>query len=171
MKMHGKVNGSAWLPSLLAIVVLTLLLLVVFGATPSEILQMPQAFFNTFKPASAPRTAAADATDSENGSPAPDSSAAATPRPSPTPPPYVFDLKALSSSPSQWPPTVALKADMDFPSIHGDRHATAGTQVKLLSIMGQNLTVEFNGADGIVPADGTDLKERVMAAHAHAAGN
>jgi len=139
---------------------------VVFGATPSELLQIPQTFFSTLKPAPAPRTAAADATDSENSSPPPDSSAA-TPRPSPTPPLYVFDLKALSNAPSQWPPMVTLKTEMDFPSMQGDKHAAVGTQVKLLSIMGQNLTVEFNGEDAIVPADGTDLKDRVMAAHAH----
>jgi hypothetical protein len=55
MKTHGTIGGSAWIPSLIAIVVLALFVLVVFGATPSDLLEIPQITFNNLKPASAPK--------------------------------------------------------------------------------------------------------------------
>jgi len=165
MKMHGKVSGAAWAPSLLAIVVLALLVLVIFGATPSALLQIPQDAFNAMKaPAATAQQGASGpgAPASAAASPSPASSAAPTPAP--------FDLKALGNSPAEWPKLVALKEATDFPSFGKANRAPAGAMVKLISIMGTNLSVEFNGSAAIVPADSTDLKERVMAARARAGG-
>jgi hypothetical protein len=92
MKMHGTSNGSAWIPSLIGIVVLALFVLVLFGATPSDILQIPQITFNNLKPASAAKTdAAPDASATPAASPA-------TPISTPTPTPAILQANPLGNS-------------------------------------------------------------------------
>lgn len=84
MKTHEKIGGSAWIPSLIAMVVIGLFVLVVFGATPSGLLQIPQTAFNNLKPAPKP-DAAASPDAAPSASPAA-SVPAVTATPTPPPP-------------------------------------------------------------------------------------
>ncbi len=160
MNRHGTAGGATWVPSLLAVAVLALFVLLVFGATPSSLLQIPQNAFNAMK-ASTTAKASAPAAPPAAVSPAP-SAGPATPAP--------FDLKALAASPAEWPKTVALKEAIDFTGVGKHNRVAAGTEVKLVSMAGKNLSLELNGNNAIVSAEKTDLQERVMTARARAGG-
>ena len=163
MKICDTRNGSAWLPSLLAMVVLALFVLLVFGEKPEDMLQIPVAIFNDMKSGSAGRPVGPVPPPSAPVAVAPAHPAGATPVP--------FDWSALAASPAEWPKAVALKSDTSFPvvvngSISGNVNVPAGAEVKLVALKNQEVTVDYQGGSKVVPATATDLKQRVLAARA-----
>jgi serine/threonine protein kinase len=95
-----------------------------------------------------------------------------TPTTTPTPNPDIVDMKALASSPSQWPRTVVLKQSVPFPAVingklSGEIEVSAGMQVNLVNVTPNELTLDFQGSTQKVPVSATDLIERVKAARHH----
>ncbi len=168
MKTRDKSAGSAWLPSLIGIVLLTLFVLVVFGEKPEDMLQIPVAIFNDLKSgfssrSSPPTPATVSAGPVAAGAPNHPLQSAPSP----------FDWASLEASPAEWPKVVALKAPASFPVVvngapAGEARLPAGTQVKLVSLKNHEVTVEYQGGAKVLQAESTDLKERVLATRAQA---
>jgi hypothetical protein len=99
--------------------------------------------------------------------PAPAATAAAA---TPQPQPDQVDLQKLSQTRAEWPKFVSLKTKVDFPAVMdgkivGTVQAPVGTQAVLLLIKDGKLALEYQGGGAMVPANQTDLIERVRASH------
>lgn len=74
----------------------------------------------------------------------------------------VFNLSSVSVS--ELPKEVALKVSKEFKVAAGSVTAPRGSVVKLISLSGNLLTVEFSDARESVPVKETDLQERIVSA-------
>ena len=122
-------------------------------------------------PAAAPPasdTATADATTPAPAAPQTASpSTAAAIQGVPAPQSNVVDLAQLSQSRAEWPKTLTLKKDVEFPAVLdgkvvGSVKAPAGTQALLIVIKGNQAGVEYQGGGAMVDIADTDLIERVQ---------
>jgi len=91
--------------------------------------------------------------------------AAATPRST------TVDLAQLSQSRTEWPKTLTLKKETEFPAVMdgkvvGNVKVPEGTQVALVIIKDGKVGVEYNGGGTMVDAADTNLTEEVLAARA-----
>jgi len=91
--------------------------------------------------------------------------AAATPAPvaTPPPPPKPFDPVDLAASPAAWPKLVRLSQAVDFPAVLngqvvGSVHVPAGAAVKLVSIQGEQLVLDYQGGRQTLPWKMTDIE-------------
>jgi hypothetical protein len=84
-----------------------------------------------------------------------------TPAPATTP----FDVRDFAMKRAQWPKTVALTKATEFPvvakgKVLGYLEAAVGTEVKLLTISGGKLAVEYQGGGAWVFAEETDIASK-----------
>jgi hypothetical protein len=99
--------------------------------------------------------------------PTPPPVAIATPTPPPaTPPP--LDLATVARTPALWPPQVALVQPVPFPLMLngravGEAKAPAGTPLRVLRVVGQQVEVEYQAARHFIPVAATDLMARALA--------
>lgn len=89
--------------------------------------------------------------------------------PAATPRSTTVDLAQLSQSKAEWPKTVVLKKETEFPAVMdgkivGNVKVPEGTQVILVLIKDGKVGVEYNGGGAMVDAADTNLKEEVLAA-------
>ncbi len=118
-------------------------------------------------------------TSKQNSAEAPDTAprfveASATPVPSTPvpvpvapPEPEVFDLNKLAKNPATWPAKIMINKATDFPAVVNGRkagmvHVPAGTEVKLATIIGGKLGVEYQGGGAWLLVEETDLVARTM---------
>jgi hypothetical protein len=173
-----------FLISILAVVLLVAAVLILMGAKPADLLHEPVAVFNNLilKKTATTKTADAETAPAAVAQPTPEPTATAAPRPveaqaTPvaTPPaeakptPETVDLASLGGSPKEWPKFVTLKQKTAFPAVLngqviGSVQVPAGIQVNLLSLRGGEVQVQYQGGSKLIPAQTTDLIERVLAA-------
>jgi hypothetical protein len=83
--------------------------------------------------------------------------------PAPTKP---FDPAGLAGTPAVWPKMLKLKQAVDFPAVFNEQvvgsvNVPAGSEVKLLNIQGEELTVDFQGGTQNLSWKLTNLEEEV----------
>jgi hypothetical protein len=89
-----------------------------------------------------------------------------TPTPAPSPR-RIFDLKDLAGRRSDWPAKLMLTKATAFPAVTqgkviGSLTAPSGSEVKLMTISGGRIGVEFQGGGAWVLAEDTDIVRRTM---------
>jgi hypothetical protein len=87
--------------------------------------------------------------------------------PLPAPATPEFDVREFATKRAQWPATVTLTKATEFPvvakgKVLGYLEAPAGTEVKLLTISGGKLAVEYQGGGAWVFAEETDIARRTV---------
>lgn len=84
----------------------------------------------------------------------------------PVPAAPTINLSDIAGQPDKWPKTVVLKKDVVFPINSGGKQVGevtfhAGKELRLQGIEGQNVSLEYMGNLASVPADSTDIQERL----------
>lgn len=162
--------------SILAVILLAGAVLMVMGAKPEDILHIPVDVFNdvilkkvaTAKTADTEPDTAPPALKPAVPAPQTEAVVAASVVSAPTPA-APTDLALIAGSPKDWPKVVVLRQKTSFPAVMngqvvGNVQVPAGMQVKLLALRGSEAQVEYQGASKLIPAESTDVVERVQAA-------
>lgn len=84
-----------------------------------------------------------------------------------TAPPEIFDLRKLAADRAAWPVAVTLARATDFPAVVdgkvvGSVTAPKGAEVKLVTISGGKLGVDYQGGGAWLFVEETDLMARVQ---------
>lgn len=174
----------------LGVVIVTIIIaLLVFGARPGDLVQIPVNIFNDIvhpKPATADgpaQSGSAGAPAGASPAAAPASNAALNSAPViPSGTPLQMssiplapsseggsDLASVARSPQQWPKVVTLKEAVEFPAVMngqvvGSVKVPAGSQVALVTLQPDQVELEYQGGRKTVPCKSTDVAERVVAA-------
>lgn len=101
--------------------------------------------------------------------PTPAPVAVATPTPPPVATPPSLDLATVARTPALWPAQVALVEAKSFPlwlngRAVGEAKAPAGTVLRLVRVVGQQVEVEYQAHRYALPVVMTDLMPRALAA-------
>jgi hypothetical protein len=87
----------------------------------------------------------------------------------PTPPPAtprrVFNLEEIAANRAEWPAKLKLKKAVQFPAVANGKRvgfvlAPVGAEVKLISISGGKIGVEYQGGGAWLAAEETDMPAR-----------
>lgn len=172
------------LSAFVIIVLACAVVLVLLGARPADLLQIPGKILNDVLSKKQETAAQAEPSPSAAQPPAappsqPPAQAAqpvvAGAAPAPVrlaPADNAVDLAALSNTPSEWPKTVELKGAVEFPAVLDGRvvgkvKAPPGVHARLVVIRGNKLGVEYQGGGAMVDVSETDLIQQVLAGRHH----